>query len=121
MNQRLFRNGSDVGKIERVVLEKLDFKHPSASLIIYTKNDKFTYRYMETYCNKNIDGVKVTLSDVLSLDDNEVNVHLTEYIPNDEISPYMEMLSIEIENGSFNGWKFIFELDITDELKSNIR
>lgn len=112
MNKKIYRNGKDVGYFKRVVLEKLDLKRPSAELIIYGTEDRYCYRYIESYCNRSVEGLSITLYDVLSLDE-EVNIHITEYVPNVSENANLEMLEVEIERGSYNGWKFIFELDVT--------
>lgn len=113
---KIFRNGNEVGYLKRILVEKVDLKHPSASLIIYTDDSSFSYRYIESYCNKTIEGVQVNLSDALSLHEDGVNLYITEYLPNEVDNPAMEMLEVEIEHGPFDGWKFIFELDITAAL-----
>lgn len=109
---KVFRNGNEVGYLKRILVEKVDVNHPSANIILYTDDKSYSYRYMESYCNRTIEGVKVNLSDALSLDEENVNVYLTEYLPNEVEDPCMEILEVEIENGPFDGWKFIFELDI---------
>lgn len=116
MDKKIFRNGRDIGNFKRMVLEKHSAKKVSADIIIYTDSGALTYRYIESYCNKSIDGMQVDLYDALSLGE-EVNIHITEYVPNEIEGGYIELLMVELEHGSFDGWKFIFDLDITADLE----